>query len=76
MDASIIDLRYKTTQILEALKKREKVNVLYHGKIRGVIVPITPTAECKVEEHDFFGMLKKEKKSVKEVMHQLRKGRF
>lgn len=76
MDASIIDLRYKTAKILEALKKREKVNVLYHGKIRGIIVPVTPAKECKVETHDFFGMFKKEKKSVKEIMHQLRKGRF
>ena len=33
MKASIVDLRYKTTDILKALDRNESVTILYHGKI-------------------------------------------
>ena len=35
MKASIVDLRYKTREILEALERNESVTVLYHGRVRG-----------------------------------------
>jgi len=39
MKASVVDLRYKMNDILKALERNEEVTVLYHGKVKGVIVP-------------------------------------
>ena len=76
MEASIVDLRYKTAQILAALEKREKVTILYHGKIKGVIMPIPSPKDKKLSEHSFFGMNAADKKSVKTVVKELRRGRY
>jgi hypothetical protein len=35
MKATVVDLRYKMNEILKALDRREKVTLLYHGKIKG-----------------------------------------
>ena len=40
MNATFVDLRYKTAEILAALDKREHVTILYHGKPRATIVPL------------------------------------
>lgn len=76
MKASIIDLRYKTGEILAALDKRERVTILYHGKPRGTIIPLeedlTPGRVC---EHEFFGMRAGEAEPVEAVMDGLRGGR-
>ena len=57
MKASIIDLRYKTKDILKALDRNESVTVLYHGKVKGIIKPAREKSTSKVKEHPFFGML-------------------
>jgi len=76
MNASIIDLRYKTSDILAALEKRERVTILYHGKPKGTIVPLEEeTMAGKVCEHEFFGMYAAETESVDAVMERLRGGR-
>jgi hypothetical protein len=54
MDATVVDLRYRMRQVLAALDRQEPVNVLYHGKIKGVIMPLAPTP-MKTEEHEYFG---------------------
>ena len=76
MNASIVDLRYKTRKILGALERSEEVNILYHGKIRGRIVPAHGSRLQKVSDHEFFGMFSEDKRSVGEVMEELRGGRF
>lgn len=76
MNASIVDLRYKTKQILEALDRRETVSVLYHGKVKGRLVPATTASPKKVQESPFFGMRKKDRRSVPEIMQVLRGGRY
>lgn len=75
MNASIVDLRYKTKQILEALERRETVSVLYHGKVKGRIVP-AQSERKKVQDTDFFGMRAKDRAPVTDVMQALRGGRF
>lgn len=75
MNASIIDLRYKTSTILKALERRENVNILYHGKVKGMIIPVQKKT-IKVSDHPFFGIAKSDKKSVKEVISHLREGRI
>ena len=75
MNASIVDLRYKTKQILEALERRETVSVLYHGKVKGRLVPAQADRK-KVQDTDFFGMRAKDRTPVAEVMQALRGGRY
>lgn len=77
MNASIVDLRYKTSEILAALDKRERVTILYHGKPRGTIVPLEEEApSVPVREHEFFGMYAEDKEPVDAVMERLRGGRY
>jgi hypothetical protein len=75
MKASIVDLRYKTKEILKALSRNERVTVLYHGKVRGVIHPAGQDLKTRVEDHPFFGMTKDSKGTVLDEMEALRKAR-
>ena len=59
MEASVLDLRYKMKTVLEALERREEVRILYHGKIKGTIVPASRKREAKIADHPFFGMKKR-----------------
>ncbi|MDD2500289.1 MAG: hypothetical protein PHN92_05670 [Geobacter sp.] len=77
MNASIIDLRYKTSDILTALNNREHVTILYHGKPKGTIIPLEETgATGKICKHAFFGMCADSKGTVETVMDQLRGNRY
>jgi hypothetical protein len=76
MEASIIDLRYKMKDVLEALERREAVKILYHGKVKGTIVPVSGSKQSSMRDHPFFGMGRDEKESVPELIDRLRKGRF
>lgn len=75
MNASVLDLRYKTSDILAALEKRERVTILYHGKPKGTIIPLEDSTAGKVCEHEFFNMYASESEAVDEVMERLRGGR-
>lgn len=75
MKASIVDLRYKTAEILKALDRNESVTVLYHGKVKGVIKPARETPTTKIKNHPFFGMLKESDEAVLEELEKLRKVR-
>ena len=75
MKASIVDLRYKTTEILKALARNESVTVLYHGKVKGVIKPVGEPPSTKVRDHPFFGMLEGANETVLDEMDNLRKPR-
>jgi len=87
--ASILDLRYKMKEVLEALDRNETVDILYHGKLKGVITPasdssndlansITSTSAnaMKVQDHPFFGSDQTNPLSVEEQMSKLRRGRY
>ena len=75
MKASIVDLRYKTKEILKALGRNESVTVLYHGKVRGVIRPVREKTVSRVEDHPFFGMCMGSGETVPEELDRLRKPR-
>ncbi len=75
MEASVVDLRYKMKDVLEALERRETVNIVYHGKVKGTIVPAGSGRSMKIVDHPFFGMKKEATASVEEEMDGLRKGR-
>lgn len=76
MEASVVDLRYKMNDLLKALERREKVKILYHGKLKGTIVPAGRTTFKKVREHPFFGMTAEETESVEQKMARLRQPRY
>ncbi|MBZ5554050.1 MAG: type II toxin-antitoxin system Phd/YefM family antitoxin [Acidobacteriia bacterium] len=75
MNASILDLRYKTRDILKALENRERVLVTHRGKPKGTIVPLTLKKRIRVSQHEFFGMSRKETASMTSVMNKVRGGR-
>lgn len=76
MEASILDLRYRMKEVLQALDRREKVRILYHGKEKGTIIPSESGSKTRIKEHPFFGMKRKDKRTVKDVMGELRRGRY
>ena len=76
MDASILDLRYKMRNVLSALNRREKVRILYHGKVKGEIIPSKGKTGIKTAKHPMFGMLKKEKGNPEEIVSKLRRNRY
>ena len=76
MKATVLDLRYKMKEVLNALDKREKVTILYHGKIKGTIFPAHADQSIKVKDHPFFNMVEDVEESVAQQMDGLRGPRF
>lgn len=77
MQASILDLRYKMKDVLKALERNEEVEILYHGKLKGTILPCQRArSKKKISEHPFFGMYADAKQSVAKQMDRLRGGRY
>jgi len=76
MKATVVDLRYKMSEVLKALDRNEDVEILYHGKAKGTIIAMPQQQlSLKVTEHPFFNMLHG-KTSVEKEMEQLRGGRY
>ena len=73
MNATVLDLRYKMNKVLGALENRESVHVLYHGKVKGIILPVGGSV-VKTADHAFFGSHKSDI-PVEDVMVGLRGGR-
>ncbi len=71
MKASIVDLRYKTNDILQALDRNESVTVLYHGKAKGIIKPVREKTASRIKD----GMSADTDESVLEELENLRKPR-
>jgi hypothetical protein len=77
MKATVVDLRYKMNDILKALDRNEEVTVLYHGKVKGIIIPAGQEKYKDMANHPFFGMLcGKTEKSVRATIDKLRKVRY
>lgn len=76
MKANIVDLRYKMKEVLKALDRQERVEIVYRGKPRGVVVPVHEHSKKSVKDHPLFGSITNDKKSVPEVMDDLRGGRY
>lgn len=78
MKTSIVNLRYKMKDVLKALDRRESVSILYHGKMKGIIVPVTAGKKNggRINAHPFFGMFAHARKSVEHEMQDLRGYRY
>lgn len=75
MDASILELRYKMKDVLQALQRREKVRILYHGKVKGEIIPSKSDVVIKTANHPLFGFTKDETDNPSETVAALRRRR-
>ncbi len=76
MNATIVELRYKMKDVLKALDRNERVQIMYRGKPKGIIVPVHEHQKKSVKDHPFFGSMSGDSKSVKQVMEELRGGRY
>jgi len=76
MRASVVDLRYRSNDILAALDHGEEVVLLYRGKPKGTIMPLVKKPTGSVSTHPFFGMNHQSDESVEEVMERLRGKRY
>ena len=76
MKTTVVELDDRMADILEALERHEEVPVFYHGKLKGVIVPIGTKKKFIPEDHPLFGIDADDKRSVEEIMSELRKPRY
>lgn len=76
MQATSVDMRFKTKQIFEALDRGENVELLQRGKLKGRIIPVPNGHKMKAEDHPLFGMEKGDKRSVAQIMDELRGPRY
>ena len=82
MEASFVDLRKKSKEIINALNRKEKVTVLYRGKPAAIMNPINTASEppaLSASQHDAFGMWatdQSDNHSVIDQVSSLRKKRY
>lgn len=60
--------------VLKALDRNEDVDILYHGKSKGVLMARVTRAGARVEEHPFFNM-RRSTEPLEAEMDRLRRGR-
>lgn len=63
MKATVLDLRRRMPEVLQALDRNERVTILYRGQERAVLVPAggeagngKPAKPVKASQHPAFGM--------------------
>ncbi len=81
MEASFVDLRNKSAEVIRALSRNERVTVLYRGKPAAVMLPLearSDNASVSAKDHPAFGMWadRRELEDVPAHVRQLRQGRF
>ncbi len=77
MDASIVDMRYKTKQIMQAVDRNETVNIFSRGKLKAQVVPPQKAKKRpSVMDDPFFGCRRGDTEPVEDVVRRLRKPRY
>ena len=76
MKATVVDLRYKMNEVLKALDRRESVTILYHGRVKGMIMPAGGEKSIRVKDHSFFGMAEADRRSIAQQIEELRGPRY
>ena len=78
MKASVVELRHKMKEIMEALDRNEAVTITYRGKDRAVMVPVEQAKkQISASEHPACGMWKDrpEMEDVHAYLRRLRESR-
>ena len=75
--ATAKDLRYKTSLLLEEVRRGQAVTITYRGKSIAVLAPIDKV-ERKALKHTGFGLWKgrKDNRNVEQWLNKLRQPRF
>jgi prevent-host-death family protein len=79
MKATVLDLRYRTKDVLKAVERGETVTVSYRGKEKARITPVLASpVRAEVRANEAFGMWKdrKDLSNVPKFVRTLRQGRF
>ncbi len=66
MNATIVDLRYRMKNVLRAIDRGETVTILYRGKEKAKLMPITPASFSdapKAKDQPLFGLLERPRRS-------------
>ncbi|MCC6123538.1 MAG: type II toxin-antitoxin system prevent-host-death family antitoxin [Pirellulales bacterium] len=79
MKATVLDLRRRMREVLDALERKESVTISHRGKVKGVIYPkdAPPRKYASLAEHPAVGMWKdrEDMKDVEQYVRQIRRGR-
>jgi antitoxin (DNA-binding transcriptional repressor) of toxin-antitoxin stability system len=81
MKASFVDLRKKSSEIIQALKRNERVTLFYRGKPAAIMQPVcgeSGKATGSARDHAAFGLWK-DRHDLNDVpghVRELRKRRF
>jgi len=79
MEASFVDLRKRSGEIIGALRRNESITVLYRGRPAAVMHPIAEGSSSRaVADHPSFGQWadRDDLADPAEYVRQLRRGRF
>ncbi len=75
MKASVVDLRYHMKEVLQALKRRERIDIFERNKLIGHFVPVEKKPQMRMIDHPFIGSAADDKRPVLEVLREWRKPR-
>ncbi len=77
MKASVMDLRYRTKEVLRALEGREEIILTHRGTTKGKIIPMEgkTSSSSRITGHDAIGMWADAKETVPELIARIRKPR-
>jgi len=75
MKASVMDLRYRSKEILRALGENKEVILTHRGKVKGRIVPAGKQSGVSLAGHEAVGMWADQSEAVEEMVSRLRKPR-
>ena len=62
MKATIVDLRYRMREVLRAIERGETVTILYRGKAKAKLMPVSPASQSagegvpKTKDQPLFGL--------------------
>jgi antitoxin (DNA-binding transcriptional repressor) of toxin-antitoxin stability system len=78
MKATILDLRYRTRDVLKAVERGQTVSVLYRGREKALLTPLPQSIERKASADPAFGVWKNrgDMRDVSTVVRELRQGRY
>lgn len=77
MKASVMDLRYRTREILRALEAKEEITLTHRGTEKGTIIPTTPqpSDSKSLASHPAVGMWADHEESVPALIARIRQPR-
>lgn len=77
MKASVMDLRYRTREILRALEAKEEITLTHRGTEKGTIIPassLSPDSKS-LADHPAVGMWADQTESVPDLIARIRQPR-